>query len=364
MVDVQGVAKIINAANTSQMSGGLLLQTYCNSVVAQPPVDFSAIASLKALQIQINDGLITAQGHANYYLNGLQPVIIQNMANIGNYYELNKALPTVLPPGSTEAQWTADLQAVLQASQGYKAGAEKLVASLKSFHGDLSTDTQNFKGIVLAVNTAVGGDNGVLNGLHNQLNSMQSGIDGAIAGICFSGLAILGGAFLICVGAIADFVTAGTTTPAVVGGIGMVVAGISGEAASIATLVSLNKAKAGLLAEEKTLTIEVKAVTSISSGYNSLSDQVFAALGAATAMQNAWEGLVSDITNVIADLTNGVLSPDAVRTLFVTAANAEIANVLTDIATIKTQMAGVAVVTAANDQTVTQVIEIEAAKAA
>ncbi len=352
MSDPKQAAKGINAANKAQSSQALIIQTYANSINEQPTVDFSGESHLTAYQTEINTGLATAQTHANNYLNVIQPNIIQNIANIGNYYALNNAVATTLPEGSTEAQWIESLTALQVQSVSYKTAANAVVTSLRNLHGNLTTDTGSFAKTVGDLNNAVNGDNGVLASDDKELGSIQGKIDGAIAGIVTSGLSIIGGSFLIAVGAIADFVTAGTTTPAVVGGIGIVAAGIGGEVASSITLANLNNQKAKLLTEEATLTAEVKLATSISSGYQSLLNQVKSAVDAATEMENAWEFLSSDLGSMINDLQNGILNAGQIRTIFLTAANTEVQTVITDINTIKGQMAGVTVVVAKPGQTV------------
>lgn len=349
-------ATAMNTANTGQIGAGLVVQTYCNGILAQPKVDFSKEVSLKKLEEEINDGLATAQGHANTYLNTLQPEIITNMGNIGNYFQLNKALPATLPAGSTEAQWTAELNAVLQVSQSYQRDAAKVVKDIEDFHAQLSTDAQDFHRIVTDLNSTVDGDNGVLAGLEGELHKINSEIGGAIAGAVVSGLAIIGGAFMICVGAIAEFVTAGTSTSLVLAGAGIVVGGVAGEVGSVAAIVALNHQKSSVLQEESQLKEEVKLASGVSTNYTALVAQVETAMEAATAMENAWNSLVADLGGLITDLENGVLSADEVRTLFINAANAEIGTVLTDIATIKTQMASVQVKKASNDQTLNQLM--------
>jgi hypothetical protein len=341
----------------------LAVQTYANSVLSQPQVDFSTDPQLSSYQTQINNGLTTAQGHANYYLNTLQPSLIQNLANIQNYYILNQVLPTTLPVGSTNAQWVAELTAVQTQSSTYKTAAQSIVSNIQAFHSEISTDAQSFNTTVTELNTVVGGDNGVLSSINGELSSLQKQIDGAIAGIVISALTIVGGVFVICVGAVADFVTAGTSTGAVIGGVGIVAAGVAGEAGSITALVSLNNQKASLLREETQLTDEVKLATAVGNGYTSLVNQVNNALTAASSMANAWESLVSDIGSLISDLNSGITSADAVRQLFLAAANGEIQNVLTDLQTIKTQMAGVTVNQATSGQTVSDVIAKTAAAA-
>ena len=356
MANPTKAAKGVNQANKTQSSQALIIQAYANSIKEQPPVDFSGEPNLATYQTQINDGLAAAQAHANNYLNIIQPSIIQNIANIGNYYAINNAVATTLPAGSTEAQWIAALGVLKTQANSYKTAANGVVLALQGLDTNLTKDAASFKATVTDLNAAVNGDNGVLASDDKELASLQGKIDGAIAGIVLSGLAIVGGAFLICVGAITDFVTAGTTTPAVVGGIGIVVSGVSGEVASAIALKNLNDQKAKLLNQESSLRAEVKLATSISSGYQSLGTQVRNAVEAATAMENAWGFLASDIGDMISDLANGIQNAGYIRTLFLTAANTEVQTVLADIKTIKGQMAGLTSIVAPQGQTVGQAL--------
>lgn len=351
-------ADTINSANKSQISQALVVQTYANSVLAQPQVDLSNASGLTQYQTQINAGITTAQAHANYYLNTLEPAMIQNMANIENYYQLHIALPETLPANSTAQEWVAGLSAIMQASQAYQSAASGLVRDITSFHAELAADAQAFATTVTELNAAVGGDNGALASIQSQLDSIQGQIDGAIAGIVASSLTIAGGTFLICVGAIGDFVTAGTSSSAVIGGVGIVATGAAGEVGASVALADLNNQKAHLLAEEASLKSEVKLAKAISAGYSSLSGQVTAAISAASNMENAWNSAISDLGSLISDLNNGIQAPDNVRSLWVRAADGSIQTVLADVATIKTQMAGVQTSIATDNQTVADVINM------
>ncbi|MEH2305153.1 HBL/NHE enterotoxin family protein [Nostoc sp.] len=364
MSDPKQAAQGINAANKAQSSQALIIQTYANSINEQPTVDFSGEPHLATYQTQINTGLATAQTHSNNYLNVIQPNVIQNIANIGNYYALNNAVATTLPEGSTEAQWIESLTTLQIQSASYQNAANGVVTSLQNLHSNLTTDAASFAKTVSDLNIAVNGDNGILASDNKELSSIQGKIDGAIAGIVTSALAILGGSFMIAVGGIADFVTAGTTTPLVAGGIGIVAAGVGGEVASAITLKSLNDQKATLLTEESTLTAEVKLATGISSGYQSLLNQVKSAVDAATQMENAWEFLSSDLGSMISDLQNGVQNAGQIRTLFLTAANTEVQTVIRDINTIKGQMDGVQIIVAKSGQTVGEALVAAAQQSA
>jgi hypothetical protein len=357
-------AKGMNDANKAQASQTLIIQAYANSVNEQPPVDFAGQAHLATYEKQINDGLTAAQAHANNYLNVIKPAIRTNISAIENYYALHNAVATTLPAGSTEAQWTQALTTLQVESAKYQKDAKVVVTSLQTLHGNLTTDTASFSSTVTDLNTAVTGDNGILATDDKELASIQGKIDGAIAGIVTSGLAILGGVFMIIVGSVEDFITEGTTTPLIVGGIGVVIGGISGETASAIALKNLNDAKASRLTEEAKLKTEVKLALGISSAYQSLSTQVKNAVDAATAMENAWGFLSSDLGSMISDLQQGVQNAGEIRTIFLTAANTEIQTVITDINTIKGQMDGVTTIVAKKGQTVGDAIVAAAQQSA
>lgn len=345
-------AKAIGSANLAQTGQALIIQNYANSVNEQPPVDFSGEAKLAVYQKQINAGLTAAQGHASTYLNTIQPAIIQNIANIGNYYAINNAVLTTLPAGSTDQQWMEALTALQVQSAQYQTAAAGVVTSLKTLVSELSADTTSFATTVSELNAAVNGDQGVLTSINGQLSTVQGQIDGAIAGTVLSGLTIVGGIFLIACGSVAEFATAGTSTSLVLAGVGIAATGVGGEVASAIALKNLNDEKANLLTEEANLTAEVKLATGISNGYQSLANQVTAAVTAATQMSNAWSSLSADLGAMISDLRSGVTNAGTLRTIFLTAANTEIQTVITDITTIKGQLAGVTNIVAAPGQTV------------
>lgn len=355
-------AKDIDSAAKTQSSQALIIQTYANSILEQPTVDFSGFKGqtngdkLVSIGDEINKALGTAQAHAKTYLNSIQPTLITNVSNIEAYYDLHQAVATTLPPGSSKQQWISTLTALASQSSLYKTTADGIVVQLQTLHDSLTDDSAAFAKLVSDLNALVDGDNGVLASINDQLDTIQSKIDGAIAGIVLSGLAIVGGVFIAAVGGIADFVTAGASTPVLLGGIAIVAAGVGGEVASAVTLANLNSSKANLLTQKAQLEAEVKLATGMSSAYGSFNTQVKAAATASTQMANAWGFLGSDLGNLANDLNQGIKSPDAVRSLFLTAANSVIKTVDTDISTIKRQLTGVQAVTAPKGQTISDFI--------
>ena len=363
-VSIADAAKKVSGANKGQSSQAILIQTYANSVLEQPNVNFSGFKTLEKLQNEINTGLGTAQAHAHTYLNTIQPAIISNIANIENYYALHNAVASTLPPGSTEKQWIEVLTTLKTESAKYEADANTVVVMITGLHDNLTTDAAAFAKIVAELNAAVKGDGGVLDSINDELGSIQSKIDGAIAGIALSGLAIMGGVFMIAVGGIADFVTAGASTPLVVAGIAVVAAGIGGEVASALTLKSLNDEKANLLQQKSTLKAEVQLATGIGTAYQSLGGQVKRAVAAATDMKNAWSFLGSDLDTLVSDLDKGITNVGKVRELFLTAADKEVGTVIKDISVIKNQMRNTIMVPVPAGTTVGDAIVEAARKAA
>ena len=214
------------------------------------------------------------------------------------------------------------------------------------------------------MNTAVNGDHGELQSIDDQLSTIQSKIDGTIAGMAVSGLAILGGVFMIAVGAVADFVTAGTTTPLIIAGVAVVAGGVGGEVASALTFEALNSAKGDLLQKQAKLNEEVKLAQGLSTGYSALADGASSALTAATQMQSAWNFLHDDLTNLSSDLQKGIINAAGARTIWLTAANTVVKAVQDDTNIIKNQMAGVQQLTAPPGTNIGEFVVAEAKKMA
>jgi uncharacterized protein YukE len=205
-------------------------------------------------------------------------------------------------------------------------------------NSNLATETALFKSTVTKLNSAVNRNNGVLATINDNIGSIDKSIAGYNTDRALNGLAIPGGVFMIAVGKITDFVTAGASTPLVVGGVAVLAAGIGGEVASAETLKNLYEEKSGLLQQRSTLTAEVNLASGICSGYKQLATQVTSAMQAVTQMNNAWQSLGSNIGNMLQQLQRGIVSPDVLRGLFLDASNNLIPAITSDISIIKRQM--------------------------
>lgn len=352
------LALAINSANKSQSSLALVLQSYCNNTLEQSQVDFSNDKTLEHYQTQINDSLSTAQQHANYYLNTLQGNIIANNANIINYYNLHNAVSTTVPEGATKEQWVEAISALIQESTHYESVANNLATDIKSFYDELTQDSQNYSTVITNLNSAVNGDNGILEQEQSEINQLNKSILDEQAAIALSAITIIGGIVSIFIGAIGDIVSGGASTPLIVSGSIAIAGGVGGVTASSIELVADTKAKGALITTESQLKAEVKMANVISTTYQTLQNSVESAVTAAESMSNAWENLKSDLSNLVTDLNEGLTKTGEIRKLFITASNNEVQQVIQDSDNIKTQLDGVNVVIAKPGQTLADLIKI------
>lgn len=349
-------------SNSAQSSAGLLLQSYCNTVLSQPKVNFAGFESLAPLQTEVNAGLATAQGRASHYLDDIQPLIIRNITNMSSYFDLHSAVATSLPPNATKKEWLDALAAVKEAADGYQGDATNVVGQLRDLHKGLTSDVASFTSVVTRLNAAVDGDNGVLAGIEKQLNEIDGKMAGAITGIVLSGLATVGGAIMILVGALAEAVTGGAATALVVGGVAVLAAGVGGAIGSGLVLGGMLNAKAELITNRSKLQADVRMAQGMSSGFKALGEHAGTAVEAASSMRNAWQFLGDDLSSLSSNLDKGIVSTDVLRQIWLTTANTSITRVRGDIDTIKAQMTGTQLSQAPKGVTISQFVKETAQK--
>lgn len=324
----------------ASLSQGLIVQQYCNSILQQPSIDFSGVEKLKEVQQMVNSSLSTAKDNANGY-SKLQAELIQSLANLKNYSALCATVPLVLPEGVDEKQWIDTLKGLEEVTKTYQSQSHNVAGLLSKFNTQLNGDSSNFTKVSEKANNILKADDGVLADLNKQISSIDSKIDGCIAGSVLSAFAIMGGALMIAIGGIADFVTAGTSTPLVAGGVAVLSLGTAGEIASGVELAGFYKTKATLLQTQQNLQSEAVLLNSLCATYKTLSGQITGAINAVDKMYNAWNLISSDLGSMAGDLEKGIISTGYVRKLFLTAVKNLIPSINSDIYNIEQQLAGV-----------------------
>lgn len=350
-IDMQN-ARQIGAAIKAAASAGLTVQSYCISAQQQPLFLFPE--DLKAKLPDVNTYLRTAQGNAGNYLNTIQPQIIGVIADVG-------AFSTQFPVFANSingyiSAWNAgsidNKKKALAAIKVLEDTVDQKIAKVapvciaignvqQAFNGDVS----NFKTASQACTDLITGDKGELQEIKAQVSSIDGKIGGAAAGVGLSGLAIIGGVFMILVGSIATFFTAGTSTPLVVAGGILTATGAAGMVASSVVLAGLIKEKGDLLRREATLNSYAALMEGCKSNMNLLYTGAQDATAKLTTMKTSWEFLSSDLKKVKEALDGAQQYselPFIVQDFFATAEK-QWKDVGKDIDAIKGQMAGVEV---------------------
>ncbi|CAI0835144.1 Bacillus haemolytic enterotoxin (HBL) [Serratia liquefaciens] len=347
----------INDGMNNQSSQALHIQTYCNSVRQQISVDFERFPNLREHQRQINESLTTAKRHSNHYLNDIQPLIIRNVTNIQDYFETQNLIASVMPSGATKEQWLSTLGMIRDKAKEYQEVSVNTRRTIGTLNDNLIIDSNNYQVIVVNLNNVVGGNNGILEQLNRDIDGINAAIDGAIAGIVVGGLLIIGGAIVTAIGAVAGLVTAGTSTPVVLGGIAMMTAGAGGVVGGAIVLSKSLEAREKLYRDRSQLNSEVMVATQIGSGYKGLQTQAQSAVTAATQMSNAWDSLTSELDTLNANLRKGIIDDGFLRQLFLEASKSSVGKVLDGTKIIKQQMAGVVVREVPQDQTIADFVK-------
>lgn len=322
------------------LSQGLIVQQYCNSVLYQPSIDFSGVKSLNDIQTKANNYLMGAKEHAQSYLN-YQIEIIRCLTNLKNYSALCASVPLVLPAGANEKDWIATLEALKVQTETYQKESHDVSTKLIGFSNSFSTDYGAFFEVLKDANNILYVDKGVLASLNEQIKSIDSKIDGCIAGSVLSAFTILGGALMIAIGGIADFVSAGTCTPLILGGLAVLALGTSGEIVSGVELAQFYKTKANLLQTQKHLQSESILLNGFCTTYEQLTNQAKKAADAVGQMANAWGFVSNNLGSMASDLKNGISTTGIIRDLFLKAAEGLIPGINNEINIIESQMAGV-----------------------
>lgn len=345
--------KTLNALKETA-SAGLIMQNYCTAVAAQPL--FLIPADLQSKLPDVNSYLKTAQENANKYTSTVQPQMIGVLADVSSFSIqfpkiadlVNKYLEAwSLGSEDNKAKALSTIKVMQALINDQITGVNTTYTGMDDVRSKILTDKSNFDASVASSSSLITGNQGELNAIRDQLNSIDGKIIGSSVGVALSGLAIAGGIFMICIGSIASFITAGTSTPLVVAGAALVCAGAGGETASSIVLANLLKEKGELLTRESMLNQYVSVLDGVKTNISLLSKSAESAIAGLNSMSNAWSLLSSDLSNVASCLESAQTFsdlPEIVQSFFASAQE-EWAGVNQDINIIKEQLTGVKIQT-------------------
>ena len=322
-------------------SQALVLQGHANLIDQQSTINLQGFENLKKYETDINGAIGSAKTHANTYINLILPKMIGSTTNIDSYFNLQNALGVALRPGISTADATKLIGTVEDQATQFKSDANDIANQLHTLNIELNGDAANFKTFVTNMNTAVNGDNGVMDSIDHQMGTLDATIAGASAGIALAGLTVVAGGLMVATGAVAELITAGTSTTLVVAGVGVAAVGVAGGVAAGITLANALDAKGNLISKKSSLEAEVAYALGIKGNFSAIAQSCIDGSKAAGEMANAWDLMGGHLKNLIGDLESGRTNTDAVRTLFLSAAQGDVKDILSDNSIIQRQLAGV-----------------------
>ncbi|MBD2291876.1 HBL/NHE enterotoxin family protein [Microcystis wesenbergii FACHB-1317] len=305
----------LNSKVQASASSGLVVQGYCTQIMQQPSFVIPNTDTLKNFP-DINGNLTIARGNASYYLNTVQPMIIGVISETRAYSQQFKGFQPLIiqrlddwKNGSTQGRTDA-LALINQLKNDVDlktASAKKVADEIGNFRTKLNGDISNFNTAITQATTLIqgtDGDGGALASLNDQLSDLDGKIAGASVGVALSGLTIIGGGLLIATGAIATFITAGTSAPMVAAGVAIVVVGAAGLTASSIVLANLISTKSNLLQQKQQLKDSVTFLTGLKSSLDPLNNLAQNASNEVNNMYNAWTFLGKNLGQVSSSLEN------------------------------------------------------------
>lgn len=296
-------------------SSGLVVQAYCTQIMQQPSFVIPNTDTLTNFP-DINGNLNIARENADYYLNTVQPMILGVISDTRAYSTQFKGFqPLIIQKlddwknGNDQARTDAlALINQLKNDVDLKTASAKDVASkIGKFRTKLNGDISNFNTAITQATTLIqgtSGDGGALASLNDQLSELDGQIAGASVGVALSGLTIIGGGLLIATGAIATFITAGTSKPMVAAGVVIVIAGAAGLTASSIVLANLISTKSSLLQQQQQLKDSVICLTGLKSSLEQLNNLAQNASNEVNNMYSAWTFLGENLGQVSTSLEN------------------------------------------------------------
>jgi non-hemolytic enterotoxin B/C len=296
-------------------SSGLVVQAYCTQIMQQPSFVIPNTDTLTNFP-DINGNLNIARENADYYLNRVQPMILGVISDTRAYSTQFKGFQPLIiqrlddwKNGNDQARTDA-LALINQLKNDVDlqtASAKDVASKIGKFRTKLNGDISNFNTAITQATTLIqgtSGDGGVLAHLNDQLSELDGQIAGASVGVALSGLTIIGGGLLIATGAIATFITAGTSAPMVAAGVAIVVVGAAGLTASSIVLANLISTKSNLLQQKQQLKDSVTFLTGLKSSLDPLNNLAQNASNEVNNMYNAWTFLGKNLGQVSSSLEN------------------------------------------------------------
>jgi hypothetical protein len=328
-------------ATKTATSQALIVQSYCQKLIMQTPINFGGVTKLKDSEDKINAGLKKAQDNARFYLDKLQPKIIQVLVNVKAFAVREKAVAEAIRKADSMAKILNFIKSPLVLAQTYEQKAREVVEDLTKFQKQVAEDAALYQGVVDELNTLIDGEKGLLKEYEDKLKTIENSITEMSLLIAGGVLGILSGAFLIAVGTISSFVTAGTSLPIAAVGGALLLGGIGATANGSVALAGLMDQKSALVKSINTVEREVKLAREYVTAFGDLRRGAHDSTKAAEAMHSTWQTLALDLKSLYDVLSVNSSDIYAAQYFFASSIDGQMNSIINSVNIIHGQMGGV-----------------------
>ena len=322
------------------MTQTLIVESYCHKLLMQTPINFDGASKLKDSEDRINQGLKKAQDNALFYLEELRPKMIKVLVNVRVFAGQMQSVAEAIRRADSMAKILNYIKYPLDSAQKYEQEAENVLDSLKKFEKRVAEDTAFYQGVLDELNALIDGDRELLERYQTQLKEIENKIIGSSFLVAGGVLCILGGAFLIAVGTISSFVTAGTSLPIAAVGGALLLGGIGATASGSVALAGLLDEKSALVNSINTVKREAKFAREYVTTFGDLHRGAADSLQVAQNMCHGWYAIESELKNLY-DQLSGTSDISTVQDIVAPSIDRQMNGLISDVTIIIAQMGGV-----------------------
>jgi hypothetical protein len=328
-------------ATKTVISQSLIVHSYCQKLLMQPPINFGDASQFKYSEDKINAGLKKAQDNARFYMDKLRPKMIEVLANVRFFAVQMRALGEAVRKADSMAKILNCIKYPLASAQKYEQEAKDVAEGLKKFEKQVADDTAFYQGIVDELNALINGEEELLHRYQTQLKKIEEEIIPSSILVAGGVLGILSGAFLIAVGTISSFVTAGTSLPIAAVGGALLLGGIGSTAKGSVALAGLLDQKSALVKSINTVEREVKLAREYVTAFGDLRRGAHDSTKAAEAMHSTWQTLALDLKFLYDVLSVNSSDIYAAQYFFASSIDGQMNSIINSVNIIHGQMGGV-----------------------
>lgn len=307
--DVNIGSSDVQTGMSNSMSASIMLQTYTNTVLQTPDIKLPSQVDTDSKSTVVEDlpaHQALARTNATYYLNTLNPLIVNTIADVigfGNLwsaeYSLLYSLAENIGQGDNANTFTQGMNNLINKTQKAEASTQPVIDALNAFLPLIQTDERNFNQDATNVNNALGGEQGEIAQLQKEIAAYNTAMNKDLAIIGAGATADVVGGLMIVVGILGEIETAGVSTALIVGGLAVVAGGTTAMGVAGADYTKTKKAYADATAElaqdQQVMTSTQQAAATISTLVNAVAQGI----SAVESLQKGWNSLQADFNQVV-----------------------------------------------------------------